>query len=380
MLLTLGLSAVAAFSPSPVVLRPSAQSTLRCNGPVDILSEKSSPLLWLEQQAPATTALQAMHLSMLAGGILDAGAMDAGAAAIWHGFDALTFTHAPMFEASLAVSAFVFWIVCFESLHLVLPNAERFRLDGSPPLRPLWGFGKHAHKSLVPAAAYLVSIFVLFAGHPFTLGHDLFDPLLGARPDVWAEPSFGRIATEVSLGVFLYDLLFYPFHYSFHARRSAGHWRKLHSRHHEWGREPAAHNAIETVQNSYVDAGIQVAINICVQQLSPWGHKHPLSRCLHNLMVTYLLSEAHSGYDLPFMSHRLFPNVFGGPVAHEAHHQHSAVCYHQFFTWIDRLNGWVPTDMQRAAMFTRAHAAARDVSDVDGAPADANSERHRAEE
>ena len=58
---------------------------------------------------------------------------------------------------------------------------------------------------------------------------------------------------------------------------------------------------------SYADAGIQVAINIGVQHISPWGFKHPLSRAVHNCLVTYLLSEAHSGYDLPFMSHRLFP-------------------------------------------------------------------------
>ena len=59
---------------------------------------------------------------------------------------------------------------------------------------------------------------------------------------------------------------------------------------------------------------------------SPWGYKDPLSRALHNLMVTYLLTEAHSGYDLPFMSHRLFPGVFGGPVAHEQHHQQGGGC------------------------------------------------------
>lgn len=260
------------------------------------------------------------------------------------------------FEASLAVAAFVLWIFLFESLHLVLPNAASHRLDGAPPLRPLCGFGKHIHKSVVPAVAYLGSIFFIFAGHPFTLGHDIFDPLLGARPAVWEDPSFWRVATEVSLGVFLYDLFFYPFHFSFH--KGAGGWRKQHARHHRWGSEAAAHNAIETVQNSYVDAGIQVAINICVQQISPWGHKHPLSRCIHNLLVTYLLCESHSGYDLPFMSHRIFPGIFGGPPAHEAHHQQGNVCYHQFFTWIDKLNGFIPTEAQRARMFAFTPAAA----------------------
>jgi len=127
----------------------------------------------------------------------------------------------------------------------------------------------------------------------------------------------------------------------------------LHTRHHRWGAtEDASHNAIETVQNHYVDAGIQVFINICVQQFSPWGYKHPLSRIVHNLLVTYLLCEAHSGYDLPFMSHRLFPNIFGGSPRHEAHHQRGNVYFHQFFMWIDNLIADPADDLalQKAAL------------------------------
>uniref|UniRef100_A0A7S3SUV7 Fatty acid hydroxylase domain-containing protein n=2 Tax=Emiliania huxleyi TaxID=2903 RepID=A0A7S3SUV7_EMIHU len=121
----------------------------------------------------------------------------------------------------------------------------------------------------------------------------------------------------------------------------------MHARHHVWGStEAAAHNAVETVQNSYLDAGVQVFINIFVQHLSPWGFKHPLSRALHNVMVVYLLCESHSGYDLPFMSHRLFPGLFGGPVAHEQHHQQGNVNFHQFFLWADRILGHTPTAEQ----------------------------------
>ena len=69
---------------------------------------------------------------------------------------------------------------------------------------------------------------------------------------------------------------------------------------------------------------------------------HPLSRAAHNLMVTYLLSEAHSGYDLPFQSHRLFPAIFGGSVRHEEHHQRGSVCFHQFFKYLDDSTGAAP--------------------------------------
>lgn len=131
---------------------------------------------------------------------------------------------------------------------------------------------------------------------------------------------------------------------SFHQARAPW-WRRLHGRHHKWARtETRAHNGVETVQNSYMDAGIQVAINILVQNLSPWGLgcKHPLSRVLHNLLVTYLLTEAHSGYDLPFQSHRVFPGIFGGAPRHEEHHQSGDVCFHQFFVYLDDLRGRGP--------------------------------------
>ena len=59
--------------------------------------------------------------------------------------------------------------------------------------------------------------------------------------------------------------------------------------------------------------------------------KHPLSRVLHNLVVTYLLAEAHSGYDLPWMTHRAWPRVFGGAKAHDAHHVQGDRHFHQFF-------------------------------------------------
>lgn len=48
--------------------------------------------------------------------------------------------------------------------------------------------------------------------------------------------------------------------------------------------------------------------------------KHPLSRLVHNFLVPYLLVESHTSLDLPWMSHRIFPAIFGGPVRHERHH------------------------------------------------------------
>jgi sterol desaturase/sphingolipid hydroxylase (fatty acid hydroxylase superfamily) len=273
-----------------------------------------------------TKALQSMHLCLAGGAILSPDVMNAGTAVVWHAFDAAAVTHHYMFEATLAVACFTVFVAFFETLHLVLPRAEQFRIDGQPPIEPLANFLPGGlHKSLVPPVAYLGSIAIY---HALGLG----DMLFGPAPAEIGDPSFFRVVSETSIGVFLYDLCFYPIHLYFHM----GPLRGLHQRHHRWAQsENFAHNAVETVQNSYLDAGIQVFINICIQHLSPWGFKHPLSRALHNMMVVYLLTESHSGYNLPFMSHRLFPGVFGGPIRHEVHHRHGGVYFHQFFTYLD---------------------------------------------
>jgi len=84
-------------------------------------------------------------------------------------------------------------------------RALQHRLDGQPPLHPLRGFGRDWHKTVVPAIAYLGSIWLLFA--QFGLGYHLFGP----KP-VFETPTFARVALETASGIFLYDLFFYPFH------------------------------------------------------------------------------------------------------------------------------------------------------------------------
>lgn len=83
--------------------------------------------------------------------------------------------------------------------------------------------------------------------------------------------------------------------------------------------------------------------------------RHVFSRFVHNLLVTWLLCEAHSGYDLPWMTHRnplafLFsgstssvhgapppPLVVGGAPAHNTHHNRGDVHFQQFFTYLDQV-------------------------------------------
>jgi sterol desaturase/sphingolipid hydroxylase (fatty acid hydroxylase superfamily) len=343
----LALAGTAAYATAPMApitsMRRSAGQRTRCNMPpyaqTTLLDDTPHQAEPIPSDHPARAITRVMQAGVLAAGASalafrpGTSPMDPIVAWCWSTFDsAASITLAPMFEANLAVAAFVLWIALFESIHLWLPNAARWRLDGRLPTKPLYGFTRHAHKTVVPAITYLASI-ALF--HHFGIGRMLF----GVKP-LFGVPSFTRVAIEVCMGVFLYDFLFYPFHLAFHSLRRT---RRAHFRHHRWAaKETRAHNAVETVQNSYLDAGVQVFINICVQNMSPWGFKHPLSRALHNLIVTYLLCESHSGYDLPFQSHRVCPALFGGSPRHELHHARGDVCFHQFFKWIDDLRGSGP--------------------------------------
>lgn len=174
-------------------------------------------------------------------------------------------------------------------------------------------------------------------------------------------PSVWRMLTEVAFSVWAYDFIFWWVHASWHATfpvdkstlhgRLLAKWRSWHLQHHdhyETAHEPL--HPMATFHHHFLDATLQVGINIVVQQvplafLFP-GPRHKLSKLLHNVVVTYLLVEAHCGFDLPFMSHRLFPAVFGGSVRHQIHHQVGKVYFHQFFRYLD--DWWYPAPSSKA--------------------------------
>lgn len=264
--------------------------------------------------------------------------IDSAVATAWSALYSLPLAHHCMFEAMTATLGFVAAICFWSSAHVLFWRRDarqsamaRFRIDGRSPVAPFEWLGQLGRRRLtgawLPLVAYLGSI---AAFH-----------LVVVKPPLPAEsPTFWRFVVEVACGVVAYDLLFWPIHASLHA--GPRWWRNVHRTHHE-ARPPERRGSslvpLETVQHSYCDGFLQVATNVAVQRMrffrpslmaAPFA-KHPLSRIAHNLIVTYLLAEAHSGYDLPWMSHRLLPGIFGGALAHDDHHVRGAPNYHQFF-------------------------------------------------
>lgn len=233
-----------------------------------------------------------------------------------------------LFEAEVAVFGFFLWIILFSSMHLFLgeEQTKASRFDGEMPHKPFeWAMPENYQLWFNPAASYLGSIWLYLQIHE--------KPPL---PEI--APSFGVLAVETMFGIWLYDLCFMPIHYLMHNWK-VGRVRRVHGYHHRSGNTL---NALETVQHSYIDGFLQVFVNIMVQKVTPFGGaKHVMSRLMHNLSVTYLLSEAHSGYrDLPWMSHNLFPEILGGAPRHEAHHHNGRVYYQQYFKYIDDFFGF----------------------------------------
>lgn len=251
------------------------------------------------------------------------------------------FAHFPLFEAEVAVSGFFTWIILFSSLHLFLgeEKTKATRFDGEMPHKPFeWAEPKNFQLWFNPTASYLGSIWLYLQVHN--------KPPMPELP-----PTFGVLAVETLFGIFLYDLCFMPIHYLMHNWK-LGQIRRVHGYHHRSGNTL---NALETVQHSYIDGFLQVFVNIMVQQISPFGGpKHVFSKLLHNLSVTYLLSEAHSGYrDLPWMSHNIFPEILGGAPRHEAHHHNGRVYYQQYFKYIDDFFGFVEKNGDESATIRR---------------------------
>ena len=76
----------------------------------------------------------------------------------------------------------------------------------------------------------------------------------------------------------------------------------------------------------------------------------------------YLLSEAHSGYDLPWQSHNVFPEILGGSPRHQKHHENGKVYYQQYFKYLDDFFGFVDEDS------SHEYAAKESISVKGGSP------------
>ena len=160
-------------------------------------------------------------------------------------------------------------------------------------------------------------------------------------PDGVPKDFFGvmYLLCEVVTGIFMYDAVFFFVHWLMHEVQ----WlRSFHLRHHD-----APQNILEArdvLRHSLIDGTLQVLCNIIVQKRTSWGAvKSRLARILHNLFVTWMLTESHTSSPVP----NVFRNWCVGVREHRLHHmwapnkkQVRFRRHQQFFGYLDDIRAW----------------------------------------
>mmetsp|Transcript_31584 Transcript_31584/g.87100 ORF Transcript_31584/g.87100 Transcript_31584/m.87100 type:complete len:295 (-) Transcript_31584:70-954(-) len=137
---------------------------------------------------------------------------------------------------------------------------------------------------------------------------------------------FLYLAAEVIIGVLSYDFVFFLIHWSMHEVEAL---RGVHHLHHTMRKELRARDVL---LHSPVDGALQVLVNILVQRHTPWGAvKSRAARAIHNVVVTWMLTESHTASPSPRVARRWFVGV----RRHRAHHIVDSPYFQQFFGYLD---------------------------------------------
>ena len=147
---------------------------------------------------------------------------------------------------------------------------------------------------------------------------------------------------EIVSGIVLYDFLIFFWHWATHEISIL---RSVHRRHHTLLR-PGQLESRDVLRHSLVDGTVQVLINIFVQRriLLLGAVKSRLARAIHNVAVTWMLTESHTASSEPRVFRRfgwLFRGIRDHRKHHLYHHQKRRAKefhpYQQFFGYLDSI-------------------------------------------
>jgi hypothetical protein len=229
-------------------------------------------------------------------------------------------------EPAIASCAFLVWLLFFRACELgsgFLLRAPRQSLRLLAALARSTSFeSPHAFtvRAFSALGAYWVGIYLWTSVVPPVSGALAGCPTSGADAVL--------LVAELVSGVVGYDFIFFWLHLAMHASPRIG--RAVgHAQHHAFdghGGEDGSESAFRTVNHALLDGSLQVLSNILVQRHTPWGApKSKLARWAHNVLVTFLLVEAHTTAPAP----RVFRRLFAGVRDHHLHHRHRGAPYQQ---------------------------------------------------
>jgi len=162
---------------------------------------------------------------------------------------------------------------------------------------------------------------------------DITIPRRAAKIATWGAPTAFGVCKDVTCALLLYDMGFFVCHYLMHKIPFL--YKIAHAKHHKTKEVRAS----DIVRLSFVEEIVDVGISILALN---YMKAHPMSRTIYNVIITFLLTELHSGYAFPWTPQFVVPfGLATGSKGHHYHHRYGRHYYQKFFCHVDRLFGFV---------------------------------------
>lgn len=158
-----------------------------------------------------------------------------------------------------------------------------------------------------------------------------------------AAPTTFQICRDVTLGLILYDFGFFLCHY-FLFHKIPFFYKAFHKKHHTNSEVRASDQVRLSLVEEVFDVGISI---LALRRI----RAHPLSRTIYNLIITFLLTELHSGYVFPWSPQEVVPfGLSTGSRRHHWHHRNGRHYYQKFFFTFDRLFGFFDSRCEQKSL------------------------------
>ncbi|XP_075010746.1 cholesterol 25-hydroxylase [Calonectris borealis] len=223
----------------------------------------------------------------------------------------------PVLFSFTAYMAFCLPYIALDFLSTRLPNLRKYKIQ--PQNYPTLGMMLPC--IIQSAYHHVVLIF------PVTLLHWYWRPM--NLPVI--APELPEVLLEVGVCLVLFDFEYFLWHLLHH--KVPWLYKTFHKVHHKHVSTFALTTQYSSVWE-LLSLGFFAAINPVLLGC------HPLTEMIFFLVNIWLSVEDHSGYDLPWSTHRLVPfGLYGGSPHHDLHHLKFKSNYAPYFTHWDKIFG-----------------------------------------
>ncbi|KAJ1432285.1 hypothetical protein B484DRAFT_447900 [Ochromonadaceae sp. CCMP2298] len=308
-----------------------------------------------------SAAWRVVFTALAGAALLNLGTLDGLLVSTWGSVQHKGWLRHDLFEPWVAMWSFFFWIHGWLFLDVVathdraparLKGLRRYRIQDQTHLLKLQQAGaKEPPAQSAPAAPtatttaavalpqpnrwyggwfleFSIYMLPLFALSKYT---DIFAARRAAL--AFAAPTFLTFVGQIFGGLVLYDGFFFMSHLLMH-RLPSSLYRIVHGKHHR-------NSEVRASDSVRLDVPEEVVNVLCSISALRLLQAHPLSRAVYNVVITFMLVELHSGWDLPWMPQNLYPRFFAGSRRHHAHHKSGNIYFQKFFQYLDNPYNWL---------------------------------------